>query len=70
MFNFKTEIVTQNYSVFVTTETWLDDNISDADLYIGGYNNFRKDRIGRGGGIMLYGTCTMSCNRRKLVPRF
>jgi ribonucleases P/MRP protein subunit RPP40 len=38
------------------TETWCNDNISDAELAISGYDMFRRDRIGttRGGGVLLY----------------
>ena len=37
------------------TESWVNINISDAELGMIGYVMFRKDRIGRrGGGIILY----------------
>jgi len=36
-------------------ETWLTDDISDAELKISGYELYRKDRTkSKGGGIILY----------------
>ena len=37
------------------TESWANDDITDADLGLEGYVMFRKDRMGRrGGGVLLY----------------
>ena len=37
------------------TESWANDDITDAELELEGYVMFRKDRIGRrGGGVLLY----------------
>ena len=37
------------------TETWANNDITDAELGLEGYAMFRKDRMGRrGGGVLLY----------------
>ena len=37
------------------TESWANNDITDAELALEGYVMFRKDRIGRrGGGVLLY----------------
>ena len=37
------------------TESWANNNLTDAELGLKGYVMFRKDRIGRrGGGVLLY----------------
>ena len=37
------------------TESWANNDITDAELGVEGYVMFRKDRIGRrGGGVLLY----------------
>ena len=37
------------------TESWANDDITDAEMGLEGYAMFRKDRMGRrGGGVLLY----------------
>ena len=37
------------------TESWANNDITDAELGLEGYVMFRKDRMGRrGGGVLLY----------------
>ena len=37
------------------TESWANNDITDAELRLEGYVMFRKDRMGRrGGGVLLY----------------
>ena len=37
------------------TETWANNDVTDAELGLEGYAMFRKDRMGRrGGGVLLY----------------
>ena len=36
------------------TESWANNDITDAELGLEGYVMFRKDRIGRRGGVLLY----------------
>ena len=35
-------------------ETWLDENISDDELHLTGYNIIRRDRDSFGGGMAVY----------------
>ena len=46
-------------------ETWLDDTVMDSELYVNGFNFFRRDRpTGRGGGILVYYKDAVKCSRR------
>ena len=36
------------------TESWANTDITDAELVLTGYVMLRRDRIGRGGGVILY----------------
>ena len=36
------------------TESWANNDITDAELGLEGYVMFRKDRMGRRGGVLLY----------------
>ena len=37
------------------TESWANNDITDAELVLEGYAMFRKDRMGRkGGGVLVY----------------
>ena len=36
------------------TESWANNDITDAELGLEGYELFRKDRMGRRGGVLLY----------------
>ena len=36
------------------TESWANNDITDAELGREGYEMFRKDRMGRRGGVLLY----------------
>ncbi|KAF1394512.1 hypothetical protein PFLUV_G00001090 [Perca fluviatilis] len=40
--------------VFVLSETWLSNSVSDKVINISGYNVFRSDRPNRGGGVAIY----------------
>ena len=42
-----------SYDVCIV-ETWLDSDISDAEVYISGYRVFRHDRNRHGGGVLVY----------------
>lgn len=44
------------------TETWLDDDISDSELFIPGYVMVRLDRSRHGGGIIMYIKSVFSYN--------
>lgn len=50
--------------VLILTETWLNSNIQDSEIYISGYNIERRDRIGKkGGGVMMYIADDITYNR-------
>lgn len=40
--------------ILVLSETWLKNSISDSDVALMGYNLYRVDRTGRGGGVSIY----------------
>jgi len=44
------------------TETWLDDDISDSELFIPGYVTVRLDRSRHGGEIIMYIKSVFSYN--------
>ena len=46
-------IVSENLDVVAITETFLDDNILDAELVGQSFTTFRRDRNRHGGGVML-----------------
>jgi hypothetical protein len=47
-----------SFSVIGVAETWLHDNVTDAEISIDGFKLYRKDRSrvkpGKAGGIVLY----------------
>ena len=43
----------QEHDLIALTETWLDDSMSDAELFDDRYLVFRRDRGSRGGGVLL-----------------
>ena len=55
------------------TESWANNDITDAELGLEGYAMFRKDRMGRrGGGVLVYIKATLpqhmkSSYRRKQI---
>lgn len=42
-----------NPDIFFGTETWIDSNIKDGQIFPSGYNIFRKDKKNSGGGGVL-----------------
>jgi len=42
------------YDIVGITESWGSSEISDAELYIPGFQMFGVDRNTRGGGVILY----------------
>ena len=51
--------------VLVIGETKLDDSFLDAQFKVDGYQLFRNDRNGDGGGVMAYVRSDIPCRRRK-----
>lgn len=41
-------------SVFGLSESWLDEDVLDAELVVVGFTMYRKDRNRKGGGILVY----------------
>ena len=54
LFNYKRMLELYELKLLVVVETWLDSNITDADLSVEGFNIHRKDRGSKGGGITHY----------------
>ena len=54
----RARILGNNFDVIGVAETWLNDNIVDAEISLDGYKLYRKDRScvkpGKAGGIVLY----------------
>ncbi len=59
---FITIVQTYTPHIVAITETWLHDQINDAEIAINDYHIFRKDREGRGDGALLL---IKSCLRPK-----
>ena len=51
--------------ILCLTETWLDNTITDNELYINGYKIERRDRNRTGGGVMMYIKEHLNYNLRK-----
>ena len=48
-------ISTKDFDIFTISESWLDHNVTDAEIQIPGYNIFRVDRTHKsGGGVCAY----------------
>ena len=48
-------LISDNSIGIFITETWLNQDILDAEVYLDGYNLFRGDRVGRQrGGTAIY----------------
>ena len=46
-------IYCKDYDIIAITETWLSNTIYTNEIFPYGYNVFRRDRDGRGGGVLL-----------------
>ena len=47
-------ILQSDPDILVLSESWLKKSIADSDVALLGYNLFRVDRVGRGGGVIVY----------------
>lgn len=47
------------------TETHLDEHIQDSELAIQGYNIFRLDRDGNGGGMVFFHSGSYPCKNEE-----
>nr|CAI5855517.1 unnamed protein product [Callosobruchus analis] len=50
------------YDIFAVTETWLNKDILSEAVAIDGYEFYRRDRAGRGGGVGFYVKNSLQCN--------
>jgi hypothetical protein len=50
---YKSLIESESVDIMCTVETWLDSNIVDEEISLSTHQSFRKDRLGRGGGLLL-----------------
>lgn len=55
---------TKDLDIIAKSETWLNSNLMDQELLLSHYNIFRKDTLGRGGGVLLAIREGLSCYRR------
>jgi len=56
-------VVSEQYypNIICVTETWLNSNIPDTAVKLGGYNIIRKDRSsGMDGGVAVYTSCSIN----------
>ena len=54
-------------SIIALTETWLDPNSSSSILGLSDYLIFRKDRISKGGGVLIGVKSTISCREINII---
>ncbi len=50
----RTLIQQANPDILVFSETWLRKSVPDSDILLDGFNLFRTDRKGKGGGVTVY----------------
>ena len=55
---------TKDLDIIAISETWLNSDIMDQELLSSHYNIFRKDGLGRGGGVLLAIREGLRCYRR------
>ncbi|EEC05312.1 hypothetical protein IscW_ISCW003636, partial [Ixodes scapularis] len=48
--------------VVVVTETWLNEQVTNDEVFPAGYKIFRKDRCSRGGGVAIAVKDSKSCS--------
>nr|CAH7755753.1 unnamed protein product [Callosobruchus chinensis] len=51
-----------SYDIFAVTETWLNEDVLSEAVAIDGYEFYRRDRAGRGGGVGFYVKNSLQCN--------
>lgn len=49
----KLVLLNDDSHVTVITETWLNNNVSDGEIFSCSYQEFRRDRPSRGGGVTV-----------------
>ena len=61
---FQSLVYLHNPSFVAVTETWLSPDIANEEILDGTYTVFRKDRDGRGGGVLFAVNSTLLSSRR------
>ena len=46
-------VATKELDIIAITETWLNPEIMDQEILSSDYNIYRRDRLGKGGGVLL-----------------
>ena len=57
--NFQSFVYASKFNVFCITETWLSDSIYDGEILSYDYTLYRKDRLSRGGGVLVAVNCSI-----------
>jgi len=65
-------VQSQDYDVIITTETWLNEEITSAEIQMQGYDIFSGDRQirRRGGGVLLYTKAELNATVFTLKTKF
>lgn len=66
--DFSYMVTEHKFDIMAVTETWLSPNISSNFVSIAGYNFYRRDREGRGGGVGVYVNNHFICENIILEP--
>lgn len=53
LLDFQAVVYTRKIDIIIVSEPWLDNTVPDYEILPNGYTIFRKDRIGRRGGVVL-----------------
>lgn len=59
--DFRHLVYENEFDIVALSETWLSNDIDSDIISLQGYNLFRKDRTGRGGGVALYLKTSFNC---------
>ena len=57
-------VATKELDIIAITETWLNPEIMDQEILSSDYNIYRRDRLGKGGGVLLALRDNICCYRR------
>lgn len=66
----KEYVLFHSFDLFLVSETWLTNNISDFMINFPGYTVYRQDRVnGRGGGVAIYVRNTANISNIKIISQ-
>lgn len=55
MSELRDRVENSDYDIVAVTETWANEQVTDAELTMSGFSAYRKDRVGaKGGGLIIY----------------